>query len=71
MKYIAAFVKGPAYAERLKSKMKKIQAASEAMQEKASEKEQLRLGEIRSVAVESMSILWSFRCLLLISLSSQ
>lgn len=56
MKYFSAFLKGPAYAEMLKSKMENVESASQAMNERASQREQVRLKEIRNVTVHSMFV---------------
>ncbi|KAL8823067.1 MAG: hypothetical protein Q9191_006209 [Dirinaria sp. TL-2023a] len=49
LKYISAFCKGPAYAEMLKTKMKNVEKASQAMDERASERQQDRLKTIQAV----------------------
>ncbi|KAI4247194.1 MAG: hypothetical protein L6R40_001537 [Gallowayella cf. fulva] len=49
VKYLSAFSKGAAFAEMLKNKMKKVELASQAMNERASQGEQSRLKEIRKV----------------------
>ncbi|KAL8686212.1 MAG: hypothetical protein Q9224_005519, partial [Gallowayella concinna] len=51
LKYLSAFWKGPAYAERLKAKMKDLQIASQDMGERGTQSGQLRLKEIRDVAL--------------------
>ena len=53
MKYFGAFRKGPAYAEMLKTKMKAVETASQTMSERASQREQVRLKEIRNVTLRS------------------
>lgn len=58
MRYVAAFCKGPAYAERLRTKMKNVETASEAMEDQASQRAQLTLKTIKDVAVQSMLIVY-------------
>ncbi|KAL9606342.1 MAG: hypothetical protein Q9179_000468 [Wetmoreana sp. 5 TL-2023] len=53
MKYLSAFCKGAAFAEMLKKKMKNVDTASQAMSEQASQREQLRLKEIRNITVHT------------------
>ncbi|KAI4254830.1 MAG: hypothetical protein LQ352_002884 [Teloschistes flavicans] len=54
IKFFSAFWKGPAYAERLKNKIKEVNLASQAMTERASQSDQMRLKEIRTVTAHSM-----------------
>ena len=56
-KYLSAFCKGPAYAEILKTKMKNVEIASEAMNERASQRGQKRLQEIHNITLHSMVVL--------------
>ncbi|KAL8836139.1 MAG: hypothetical protein Q9170_003032 [Blastenia crenularia] len=51
MKYLSSAVRGPAYAELLKKKMKNVETASQAMSERADERKQVRLKEIRDVSM--------------------
>lgn len=57
MKYLGALFKGPAYAEVLKTKMNNVETASQAVNERASQREQVRLQEIRNVTLHSMVVL--------------
>jgi len=57
VKYLGALFKGPAYAEVLKTKMNNVETASQAVNERASRREQVRLQEIRNVTVHSMVVL--------------
>lgn len=54
VKYLSSLWKGPAFAEKLKNKMKDVEIASQAMDDRGSQSGQLRLKEIRDVAVHSM-----------------
>ncbi|KAL8806456.1 MAG: hypothetical protein Q9182_001371 [Xanthomendoza sp. 2 TL-2023] len=51
LKYLSAFWRGPAYAEKLKAKMKELQIASQDMGERGTQSGQLRLKEIQDVAL--------------------
>ncbi|KAL8811796.1 MAG: hypothetical protein Q9223_007454, partial [Gallowayella weberi] len=51
LKYLSAFWRGPAYAEKLKAKMKDLQLASQDIGERGTQSGQLRLKEIRDVAL--------------------
>jgi len=57
VKYLGALFKGPAYAEVLKTKMNNVETASQAVNERASQREQVRLQEIRNVTLHSMVVL--------------
>ncbi len=57
VKYLGALFKGPAYAEELKTKMNNVETASQAVNERASQREQVRLQEIRNVTLHSMVVL--------------
>jgi hypothetical protein len=57
VKYLGALFKGPAYAEMLKTKMNNVETASQAVNERASQREQVRLQEIRNVTLHSMVVL--------------
>lgn len=71
VKYLSAFSKGAAFAEMLKNKMKKVELASQAMNERASQGEQSRLKEIRKVTSHSMLTLRSTRSMWLMNLLQQ
>lgn len=58
MRYVAAFCKGPAYAERLRTKMKNVETSSEAMEDQASQREQLTLKMIKDVTLQSILIIY-------------
>ncbi|KAL8786279.1 MAG: hypothetical protein Q9213_002874 [Squamulea squamosa] len=53
LKFLSAFIRGPAFAENLKNKMKNVEKASQAMNERGNQREQLRLKEIRNVTVQT------------------
>ena len=59
MKYLSAFSKGPAYAEVLINKMKKVEKASQAMDERVNQREHRRLKDIWDLAVHSIVYLLS------------
>ncbi|CAL8580553.1 hypothetical protein XPA_006275 [Xanthoria parietina] len=53
MKYLSAFSKGPAYAEVLINKMRKVEKASQAMDERVNQREHRRLKDIWDLAVHT------------------
>jgi len=57
VKYLGALFKGPAYAEMLKTKMNNVETASQAVNERASQREQVRLQEISNLTLHSMVVL--------------
>lgn len=61
VKFFSAFWKGPAYAERLKNKIKEVNLASQAMTERASQSDQMRLKEIRTVTAHSMVLMYQIQ----------
>lgn len=55
MKYLSSFYKGPAYATRLREKMKKVEDAAQAMDDHAGLNQHMRLQDIRQVTWDSMN----------------
>ncbi|KAL8935197.1 MAG: hypothetical protein Q9216_005540 [Gyalolechia sp. 2 TL-2023] len=51
LKYKSSVWKGPAYEEAMKKKMQKVESASQAMNERADQRKQVRLKEIRDATV--------------------